>query len=289
MRRVLRIMPLYLLAVFAYFVVAIPLAHHWGAWQTRDASAQIWFWLHLSNWPPAFGTVVPFVGHFWSLSVEEQFYLVWPLVVFLVAPRRLVAVCGGIIVAALALRVAFLDRDFVYYLTPFRMDALGVGCLVATIVRNERLAAAVRARMAWIVGAATSVLLFAMFAARSPRPFHPWMSTVGYTCFALVYGCLVFSAYSQTGAPTWLARQLRRATLRSFGKYSYAIYVFHTAIITAVDAARMHLAALPVYAQTALAFLAMAASIALSYAAARLSWSLLEKRCLALKSRFAAR
>jgi peptidoglycan/LPS O-acetylase OafA/YrhL len=283
-------MPLYLLAVFTYFAVAIPLAHHWGAWQARDASSQMWFWLHLSNWPPAFGTVVPFIGHFWSLSVEEQFYLVWPLVVFLVAPRRLMAVCVAVIAAALVLRVAFLDRDFVYYLTPFRMDALGVGCLAATIVRNERMAAAVRARLGWIVGGAASIVLLAMFAARSPRPFNPWMCTVGYTCFALLYGCFVFAAYSQTGTSTWLALQLRRPLLRSFGKYSYAIYVFHTAIITAVDSARIRLSeGLPVYGRTALAFLAMAVSIAASYAAARVSWSLLERRCLALKSRFAAR
>ncbi len=170
------------------------------------------------------------------------------------------------------------------------MDALGVGCLAATVVRNVRLAAAVRARLGWIVGAAASVLLFAMFAARSPRPFNPWMSTVGYTCFALLYGCFVFAAYSQSGSPTWLASQLRRPLLRSFGKYSYAIYVFHTAIITAVDFARIRVSAgLPVYGQTALGFLAMAVSIAASYAAARVSWVLLERRCLAMKSRFAAR
>ena len=290
MRRVLRIMPLYLLAVFAYFAVALPLAHHGGAWRTRDASPQLWFWLHLSNWPPAFGTVVPFIGHFWSLSVEEQFYLVWPLVVFAVSPRRLVAVCASVAVAALAFRVAFLNRNFVYYLTPFRMDALGVGCLAAAIVRNPRLAAAVRRRTGGIACAAASILLLAMLAARSPRPFNPWMSTIGYTSWALLYGSLVFAAYSQTGAHTWLATQLRRPFLRSFGKYSYAIYVIHTAMITAVDTARARLSAgMSPHGRTAVAFGAMAASIALSYLAARVSWVLLEKRCLALKSRFAAR
>lgn len=194
------------------------------------------------------------------------------------------------ILAALVLRMAFLHRDFVYYLTPFRMDALGVGCLTATLVRNKRWAAAVRARLLWITSGAASAVLSAILLARSPRPFNPWMSTMGYTGFALLYGCFVFAAYSQTGAQTWLATQLRQPFLRAFGKYSYAIYVFHTAIITSVDAARIRFSeGLPVYGQTALAFLAMAASIVLSYAAARVAWSLIEKRCLALKSRFAAR
>ena len=212
MRRVLRIMPLYLLAVFAYFVVALPLAHHWGQWPNRDSSQQMWFWLHLSNWPPAFGTVVPFIGHFWSLSVEEQFYRVWPFVVFMVAPRRLAGVCIAVIVAALALRVACLHRDFVYYLTPFRMDALGVGCLTATLVRNKSWAAAVGARLPWIASAASLVVLSAILLGRSPRPFNSWMSTMGYTCFALLYGCFVFAAYSQTGAEL-VARDAASATV----------------------------------------------------------------------------
>ena len=112
MRRVLRIMPLYLLAVFAYFAVALPIAHHFGYWSARNGSAQMWFWLHLSNWPAAFGTVVPFIGHFWSLSVEEQFYFVWPLVVLFVRPSRLIHVCCGVVVAALALRIAFVNSTF---------------------------------------------------------------------------------------------------------------------------------------------------------------------------------
>ena len=289
MRRVLRIMPLYLLAVFVYFAVALPLAHHFGHWQTRDGSAQVWFWLHLSNWPPAFGTVVPFIGHFWSLSVEEQFYLAWPLVVLLVRPTRLIYVCCGVIVGALALRVAFVHSSFVYYLTPFRMDALGVGGLVAAIVKDKLWCKAVQARVRWIALANIAILLAIMALARSPRPFHPWMSTLGYTCFALSYGCLVFSASSQAGSESWLAVQLRRPFLRAFGKYSYAIYVFHPAVMAFLDNVRLRISrGLPAYGQTALAILCMVASVAVSYATARVSWNLLEKRCLAFKRHFAA-
>jgi peptidoglycan/LPS O-acetylase OafA/YrhL len=290
MRRVLRIMPLYLFAVLAYFAIALPFAHHLGVWQARDGSAQVWFWLHLSNWPPASGTVVPFIGHFWSLSVEEQFYLAWPLVVLLVRPSRLIYVCCGVVVAALALRVIFVNSSFVYYLTPFRMDALGVGCLVAAIIRNEAWREAVQARVRWIVFANLATLLTIMALMHSPRPFNPWMSTFGYTCFALLYGFLVFAAFSQAGTVNWLAVQLRRPFLRAFGKYSYAIYVFHTAIITTLDNIRKQVAqGLPANAQVVVAILCMVMSIAASYAAARVSWNLLEKRCLALKRYFAAR
>ena len=287
-RRILRIMPLYLIAVFTYFVVALPLAHHWGHWQTRDNSMQMWFWLHLSNWPPAFGNVVPFIGHFWSLSVEEQFYLIWPLVVLLVDPSRLIYLCAMVVATAFALRLAWASSSFVYYLTPFRMDALGVGCLVAVIVRDRRWFPVVRAQLRWVVLVTASLLLAVVVIARSPRPFNPWMSTLGYTCFALFYGSLVFSAYAQAGSPSWMAVLLRTSFLRTFGKYSYAIYVFHTAVTAMLDTVRVRISeGLPLYGKVALAILCMVASVAVSYAAAQASWHLLEKRCLAIKKRFA--
>jgi peptidoglycan/LPS O-acetylase OafA/YrhL len=162
--------------------------------------------------------------------------------------------------------------------------------LVAAIVRDEKWSARIQARLRWIVTANIAVLVGIVAAMRSPRPFNPWMSTVGYTCFALVYGCFVFAAFSQAGRAGWLAVQLRRLFLRTFGKYSYAIYVFHPAIVTLLDYVRLRISrGLPAYGQAVLAILCMVASIAASYAAARVSWNLIEKRCLALKRHFAAR
>ena len=80
-RRILRIFPLYLIAVFGYFQVLVPLAAHFRHPTLSGASREIWFWLHASNFPAAEAYKEKFLPHFWSLSVEEQFYLMWPLLI----------------------------------------------------------------------------------------------------------------------------------------------------------------------------------------------------------------
>jgi len=84
-----RIFPLYLLFIVVFFHVALPIAHHFGKLPKDNNLLEPWFWLHLSNWKIAFGNGILFVGHFWSLAIEEQFYLVWPLVVFIAGRKWL--------------------------------------------------------------------------------------------------------------------------------------------------------------------------------------------------------
>jgi len=89
-RRALRILPLYFAVLSLTFLVLAPrqaLPHELLASQRH----QIWLWTFLSNWmDPAGGGVSGFT-HFWSLAVEEQFYLLWPLAVLRLAPERLPA------------------------------------------------------------------------------------------------------------------------------------------------------------------------------------------------------
>jgi peptidoglycan/LPS O-acetylase OafA/YrhL len=141
-RRILRIFPLYMLSIFAYFSVALPLAHYFGHWQDLNNNLQMWYWLQLSNWRSAFGQDVPLLTHFWSLSIEEQFYFIWPIVVLLVRPSWLVYVCTAMILTPLGLRLAYVNKsfgwEFLHRLTPFRIDSLAVGCLIALVVRDKK-------------------------------------------------------------------------------------------------------------------------------------------------------
>jgi peptidoglycan/LPS O-acetylase OafA/YrhL len=89
-KRALRILPLYyavllaLLVVLPWFIAPrVPYSYE----------QQATLWLFVLNWTQA----SPYgFGHFWSLAIEEQFYLLWPLVVWRLAPRRLVTVCNGL-------------------------------------------------------------------------------------------------------------------------------------------------------------------------------------------------
>jgi len=143
-RRTLRIFPLYF-GVLAVVYLLLPLIararlapdywpfHHWQMWQ----------WTYLTNFgmaihgPPAAMTSQISLGHFWTLSVEEHFYLFWPAIVFALSPRQLKAACIFLGGAALILRcvLAFGHLNLIG-LTPFRLDTLCLGGLLAIYARE---------------------------------------------------------------------------------------------------------------------------------------------------------
>src|SRR5579864_1940332 len=88
--------------------------------------------LHIS-FPGAFGPL-------WSLAVEEQFYLVWPLAVYFLSERWLGRLCVALMIVAPLLRGAFhfSDHYVIYELTPFRMDLLATGALLCLVWRSRR-------------------------------------------------------------------------------------------------------------------------------------------------------
>jgi peptidoglycan/LPS O-acetylase OafA/YrhL len=292
-RRILRIFPLYLSFVFVYFAVALPLAHHWGYWQSWDNSMQLWYWFHLSNWRSAFGHDAVLLSHLWSLSIEEQFYLVWPIVVLLIRPAWLVYACSVLIAIPFVLRLAYLNnnygQEFLYRLTPFRVDALAFGCLTAVIARNPAWRAAIGSRIRYFTVVAVSLLLFVLLWTRTADAYTSWMITLGYTSLAFVYACLVFSAYLYSGSAHWLSVQLRRPFLRTFGKYSYGIYVLHVPILYYQIRFFFNLSdRIPEPFRPTVWILSIPLGVLLSFLASQVSWHLLEKHCLRLKKHFPA-
>src|SRR5262249_13769129 len=126
-RRVLRIVPLYYL-LLALFLFVVPRLIELPQPVLNSYHHQLWFWLFLNNWVQAFGHTISWFGPCWSLAVEEQFYLVWPFVIALCPPTRLLRLCVLIVGAALCARIALLAAhlypDSIYRMTISRMDAL---------------------------------------------------------------------------------------------------------------------------------------------------------------------
>ena len=143
-RRALRIFPLYygflVVTLLVSLVVRLaPGASHEGIRHLWAAQPSLWtytvnYWIPTqTGWNPWSEMVIPL----WSLSVEEQFYLVWPLVVCRLSERGLVRLCVGIVAGALLLRLSLtaagVDWSWLYFVTPARADSLAAGALLALL------------------------------------------------------------------------------------------------------------------------------------------------------------
>src|SRR6202047_461955 len=166
MRRLLRIFPLYygVLALLFFVAPLMPLLR--GPTLDFLVDHQAWAWLYAVNiyianegeWS------FSYLDHFWSLAIEEHFYLLWPLVVFLLArrPRTLIAVSLATALCATFARLTGslmgLSWWTTYVLTPFRLDGLALGALLAVTARQpgglERLGRA----LPWVAMAAAALL-----------------------------------------------------------------------------------------------------------------------------------
>ncbi len=105
---------------------------------------QLWLWTYTTNFyigATSSWASLTYVSHFWSLAIEEHFYLFWPLVVFAFRRPALERICLGVLAGGLALRIGLalsgVSELSISVLTPCRIDTLCVGCLLALLVRRE--------------------------------------------------------------------------------------------------------------------------------------------------------
>ena len=291
-RRFLRIFPLYYAALVFFFVV-LPLLSADALGPT--ASRWPWFWLHLSNFLIVWqGFPSRYVQHFWSLAIEEQFYLVWPLVVVWLPRRSLTAMSAGIIVAAAALR-GVIDRHGVgavtnYVHTLTRADALAMGAALALLLRDPVETRRVRRTAPWILAVALPAAVF-LLTRTSSRP--AWLSwglreqILGYSFIGIAFTAAI--AWSVTRpAGSLMNRTLACGPLRFLGRYSYGIYVIHLPLDTLARSLDLHVDAIArrVGAITPSLLIYLVFAGATSVALAVLSWNVLEKRFLSMKRHF---
>jgi peptidoglycan/LPS O-acetylase OafA/YrhL len=296
-RRSLRIFPLYYLFLAFMLTVAghIPFLATYAAIPELRAH-QLWFWLYGVNVAasvPAIGAQIPIVyTHFWTLAVEEQFYLVWPLVVFTLDVRRLRATCIGMVAVALGLRIAVVAGLFgstlfpnaAHVLTPARMDALALGALVALAARGEgelRRAARLAPYVAW----GCAGLLGLLFAWRGGLPlFDPWSITLGFSVVGVLWTAVLVLVLTRPPTAV-ICRFFSHPLLTTFGKYSYCMYVVHLLVGfgIAVYAITRGLVRTVGGSQIPLNVVISVAATAVCLAIAFVSWHLLERPCLRLK------
>ena len=288
-RRTVRIFPLYYLNVFALCVL-LPRLHE--AFQNQAlVDNQFWFWTYLANFHFAregvFGQTPG--GYFWSVAVEEQFYIVWPFVVWLFERVTLARVIVGLWVGSVALRCGLLAAGAATptaaYVLPFtHLDGLLLGALVAIMWRtsNWKLPSTRQLLAASLVG-----VVGLLWIGRRGHLYF-WeneVASLGLSLIAIVAACALCGVLK---APenSIAVRALSHPFLLSFGKYSYAIYLAHVPVGRAFEMIfkpSEHLIAGSILPSLAVFILLSGAA---SWFAALLSWHLFEKHFLALKRFF---
>ena len=281
-RRFLRIFPLYY-AVLALFLIVLPSLHIFDSVTKELRSDAVWYWTYLYNMKVAATGFRPFdaFGHFWSLAVEEQFYLIWPIAVLWLGRRHLLVTCVVAVVAALACRLVLSSTGYVVLPNvwmPARMDALAVGAFIAVMARQPDGLAMLR-RWAAPVAVAAALPLAVLLR------YNVALTTVAHTLTALLFGAiLVLSLVAPPSGP--LARTTASPFLRFFGRYSYALYVFHPLLLWFKPV--FSLAFIPTLFGSLLPAYAvwLALSIGATVGLALLSWHLVEKQFLKMKKYF---
>lgn len=296
-RRFLRILPLYYaFLLFALFI--LPSFHRFsGTAQLSELrDTQFWYWTYMVNIGSAvkpFHTQVPLVhSQFWSLAVEEQFYLIWPLTVLLLNRRAMMALCGVLVGGALVVRfilvdpmsVSFANINAAHVLLPARIDTLALGALIALVLRSTGDLRPFRP-YAFVVAAGSVFVLTVLFLRHHGLyTLDKDVETIGFSAIALFFAAVLLLAVS-SGPGSVLHGVLTWSGLRMLGRYSYAIYVFHLLLAFEVaaefvrrDGARTVFGS-QIPTNIVFSLLCTITSIAIGW----LSWHFFEKQVLKLK------
>ncbi|MDE1178838.1 MAG: acyltransferase [Edaphobacter sp.] len=176
----------------------------------------------------------------WSLAVEEHFYLLWPLAVYHLDAKTLKRICLALILLdplARAIMSLFTqDWQIVYFLTPFRLDGLALGCLLALLfesniaierIRRMSSSATIAFVLAWL---ALRVILGHGFTRNNPTPAYNAF------CYSLVaLACAAGISYVLTHQHSFVSRVLSWRPIAYIGLISYGLYLYQVLIIESMQ------------------------------------------------------
>ena len=171
-------------------------------------------------------------GGFWSLAIEEQDDLMWPAVVLLLSRRALLRTCVGLAIFSITARFVMAQTGWswaaIFTATFARFDTLAIGGALAIVARTSRGLSPLR-RYAWMAAglalaglAAVDVVVYKLL----PHVNREYVLATQLALLPLLWGSSL--VLTQTAAPTsFLTALTQTRLLRTFGKFSYSLYLFH--------------------------------------------------------------
>ena len=286
-RRVLRIFPIYYLSL-----LAVSLA---GLYIGSNLSDFPFYLFYLQNYTLAVNSwhanFINWFDHTWSLAVEEQFYFIWPFLVYKLKREQLPYLLIVFIVFSYGCRlVLFFATEaysaWIWASLPTVLDSLSIGALLALASRSKNASAEKLARNGFILMAASGTILFflGLFRAKLPAEWGLDIWNAGHTNLTLLGlffgGLIAFVIFRNS----WLSRVLRFSWLRKIGKISYGLYLYHYPIYHATDLLLARFFPDPAFQPSD--FLIISSKFVFTFLAAVISWNLIEAPLNAQKDRF---
>src|ERR1700754_1013030 len=288
--RALRILPLYYILVIS-FLLAIHFFVREKNLPTLDIYIQHWksFFIFTQNW-----TFIVFgfpqdlsLAPLWSLAVEEQFYLLWPLIILLLPGSTLrLKIFPFLLLLVLVARTIFYLSDppsggSVYYNTFFRMDSFLAGALLFQL--HDARINIPRRWVIWTISVLLTIGVLCCLLINNVIPYNPFFGTAGYTLLAVFFACLLHLAI-QPGNHV-LSTFLSGKFLRFCGRISYCFYLIHVPIMMFVQA-RLSILGTRLWPGHALflQWTSLILSLALSFAISYVSGRYFESWLLRLKA-----
>lgn len=197
-----------------------------------------WYIYHKLSYFDNFNQIYP-LNHFWSLAVEEQFYVVWPFIISLglyyikKQSRMILLICLGAFASALAMAILYepgVDPSRIYYGTDTRAFSLLIGAVLALVWPSNRLANKIIPKARFIldvVGGIALIIILVMF--WKTNQYDPFLYKGGMVLLSIATALLVANLAHPASR---IAQFLRFRPLRWVGVRSYGIYLWHYPILT---------------------------------------------------------
>lgn len=279
-KRTLRIFPLFYLYLILNFLALVV--------TNRPVDGYAWYFSYLQNYHLGAeiysqGYIPGIVAHTWSLAVEEQFYLLWPFVVFFLNRKQLAYLCIVLIVAAPVTRWIILQDSGNIYMAnvtlPGCLDMMAYGALLA-ILRTSTIKI-VSALVFSLFSVGALLMLYAIYTLGLDAFWNPekWTAPAfyAYTALAFIFGLPIWLV---TKTPvSLLVCALTTRPLLYTGKISYGLYIWHYAVFLIMDKITLKLNISNEY------FIPQIISLIASYAIAAASYYIFEVHFLRIKDR----